>query len=260
MFGIQMDLFGASAPQPEKPKVSNLVSENGLVHFRYSPRMKKNIRCKGGVLFGRPEVMLPEYMKGEEYAQAREIAAEWAEHIMRRKTAKNKAAIKDLQNRFWTLVDQVRADLGESALSSTGRLPPIRPKGKYHDLNDILAGINEVYFDNALVCRITWSNRIGGLSYHSIRKDPVTGENFHLISISKGYDAANCPKYAIAGVVYHECLHIAIPPEEKNGRRIVHGRKFRKQEKLYIYYDEWTKWHKEVLPLNILCMRKHKPL
>ena len=127
LFGIQMDLFGAAAPKQEKPKIPNTVSENGLVHFKYNPLMKKSIRCKGGVLFGHPEVILPEYMKGEEFAQARELAAEWAEHAVRRKTAKNKAIIKDLVGRFWTLVDQIRADKGETALASTGRLPPIRP-------------------------------------------------------------------------------------------------------------------------------------
>ncbi len=260
LFGIQMDLFGAPAPKPEKPKVPSSVSENGLVHFKYSPLMKKSIRCKGGVLFGHPEVILPAYMKGEEFAQARELAAEWAEHAIRRKTAKNKEIIKDLVNRFWTVVDQILADNGEAPLSSKGRLPPIRPIGKYHDLNDVLAAINETYFENSLKCRITWSNRVGGLSYHSVRTDPLTGEEFHLISISKGYDAANCPKYAVAGVVYHECLHIVIPPEDRGGRRIVHGRNFRKRERQYIYYDEWTKWHKEVLPLNIRAMRRRKPL
>lgn len=255
-----MDLFGSAPKEPEKPSVPSTVSANGLVRFRYNTLLKKSIRCKGGVLFGHPEVMLPAYMQGPEFAEARELAAEWAEHAVRRKTQKNKEIIKDLVTRFWAIVDQILCDRGEAPLASKGRIPPIKPKGKYHDLNDILAAINETYFENKLTCRITWSNRVGGLSFHSVRKDPVTGENFNLISISKGYDAANCPKYAVAGVVYHECLHIAIPPVEKNGRRIVHGRNFRKQERLYIYYAEWMKWHREVLPKNIRDMRKHKPL
>jgi hypothetical protein len=93
-----------------------------------------------------------------------------------------------------------------------------------------------------------------------MRKDPLTGEDFHLISISKGYDAKNCPFYAVAGVVYHECLHVVIPVEERNGRRVVHGRQFRQREKRYIYFDEWIKWHKEVLPRNIRAMRRGKEL
>jgi hypothetical protein len=263
LFGMQLDLFGnnTDAPkEPAKPKVPASVSQNGLVHFKYNSQLKKSIRCKGGVLFGHPEVILPAYMKEPEFAQARELAAEWAEHAVRRKTAKNKEIIKDLVSRFWTLVEQILADRGEESLSSKGRLPPIKPQGKYHNLNDVLAAINSTYFEDKLTCRITWSNRVGGLSFHSVRQDPVTGEEFHLISISKGYDAANCPEYAVAGVVYHECLHIAIPVEIKNGRRIVHGRNFRRRERQYIYYDEWIHWHNHVLPLKIRKMRRHGEL
>ena len=258
----QMDLFGfvAADKEPNVKAPSPDCSLNGLVHFKYSPLMKKSIRCKGGVLLGHPEVLLPAYMKAPEFADARELAAEWAEHAVRRKTQKNKAIIKDLVNRFWQTVDQVFTDKGQAPLASKGRLPPIRPQGVHHNLTDVLAAINNTYFDGSLTCRITWSNRVGGLSFHSVRKDPVTGESFHLISISRGYDAANCPLYAIAGVVYHECLHVVIPVEERHGRRVVHGREFRQREKRYIYYDEWIKWHKEVLSRNIRAMRHHKAL
>ena len=262
MFG-QLDLFGNYPEPPNAPAVqaqSPDCSANGLVTFTYNPLLKKSIRCKGGVLFGHPEVMLPGYMKAPEFATAREIAAEWAEHAVRRKTKKNRETVKELVARFWQVVDQVFVDRGDAPLETRGRIPPIKPKGKYHDLNDILAAVNETYFDGSLTCRITWSNRVGGLSFHSMRKDPVTGEDFHLISISKGYDAANCPKYAVAGVVYHECLHIVIPVEEKNGRRVVHGRIFRQRERRYIFFDEWIKWHKELLPKNIRAMRRHKEL
>ena len=262
LFG-QLDLFGATESRPVEPaanRVSPESSRNGMVTFKYNPRMKKSIRCVGGFLFGHPEVLLPSYMKAPEFAQAREIAAEWAEHAIRRKTQKNKAIVKDLVNRFWTVVDQILADRGEKPLESRGRIPPIRPKGVYHDLSQVLAAVNETYFSGELTCRITWSNRVGGLSFHSIRKDPLTGEEFHLISISKGYDAKNCPFYAVAGVVYHECLHVVIPVEERNGRRIVHGRLFRQREKRYIYFDEWNRCHKEVLPKNIRAMRRGKEL
>ena len=259
----QLDLFGNVPEPPKAPAVkmqSANCSANGLVNFKYNPLMKRSIRCTGASLFGHPEVMLPGYMKAPEFAVARELAAEWAEHAVRRKTKKNKEVVKDLVTRFWAVVDQVLVDRGDKPLESRGRLPPIVPKGKYHDLNDILAAVNETYFGGTLNCRITWSNRVGGLSFHSMRKDPITGEDFHLISISKGYDAANCPKFAVAGVVYHECLHVVIPVEERNGRRIVHGRVFRQRERRYIFFDEWMKWHKEVLPKNVRAMRRHKDL
>ena len=259
----QLDLFGDYPEQPKVPAVkaaSPDCSANGLVIFKYNPLLKRSIRCKGGVLFGHPEVMLPAFMKAPEFASVRELAAEWAERAVRRKTKKNKEIVKDLVNRIWQAVDQILVDNGGKPLDSRGRLPPIKPKGKYHDLNDILAAVNETYFEGSLTCRITWSNRTGGLSFHSVRKDPITGEDFHLISISKGYDAANCPKYAVAGVVYHECLHIVIPIEERNGRRVIHGRVFRQRERRYIFFDEWMKWHRELLPRNVAAMRRHRPL
>lgn len=262
LFDSQMDLFGAlkqePVPEQKAAPVSAKCSANGLVHFKYNPLLKKSIRCKGGFLFGHPEVMLPEYMKAPEFATARELAAEWAEHAVRRKTAKNKALIKELVTRFWTVVDQVLVDRGDKPVETKGRIPPIKPQGRFHDLSQVLAAINDTYFEGALTCRITWSNRTGGLSFHSIRKDPITGEDFHLISISKGYDAENCPFYAVAGVVYHECLHIVIPVEKRGDRRVVHGREFRQRERHYIYYDEWIKWHNEVLPRNIRAMRRGK--
>ena len=97
LLDFQMDLFGAPKADPEAARNSGIspnCSANGLMRFHYSPLLKKSIRCKGVFLFGHPEVVLPEYMKGPEFAPARELAAEWAEHAVRRKTAKNKAITK----------------------------------------------------------------------------------------------------------------------------------------------------------------------
>ncbi len=251
---VQIDLFRG---MPHKVQtVSTVFLKNSLITFRYNAHLKKSIRYSQGGIFGKPEIILPKYMEREEFEASRELAAAWAECAVKRKTVKNKAQIKDLIERFWQSVEQTLSDLGEKSLSMRGRLPPIAPKGKVHDLEQILAAVNETYFNGELECRITWSNRIGGLSFHTMRHDPVTGEKFHLISISGGYDMDNCPLYAVAGVVYHECLHIAIPPEVRNGRRVVHGKLFKQREKRYMYYDEWMKWHKEILPLNIRKLRR----
>lgn len=259
LFDLQLDLFGM---QPKKevqqPKVSANFSESTLVMFKYSAHLKKSVRCSRTGIFGKPELTLPEFMRSEEFAASREIVAEWAVLSMHRRTAKNKERSKELIERFWQSVEQTLADKGEKSLSMRGRLPPIVAKGKVHDLNEVFAAVNSTYFNDSLTCRITWSNRVGGLSFHTVRKDPFTGEDFHLISISRGYDEPNCPFYAVAGVVYHECLHIMIPPESVNGRRVVHGRLFKQHERRYIYYDEWIRWHKEVLPLNIRKMRRSR--
>lgn len=264
---IQTDLFASfkealsgffKKKEPPRREVSPEFSPDTLVSFSYNPRFRRSFRCSLSGLFGKPEVILPAYMKSEDFAPVRELVAEWALLARRRKTAKAKAELKELTGRIWDATDQKLADKGEPSLEARSRIPPIRPRGKVHDLEQILSAVNDTYFEGGLTCRITWSGRRGGLSYHTVRRDPYTGEPFHLISISRGYDCENCPLYAVAGVVYHECLHIAIPPTEKNGRRTVHGRNFRAAEKRYIYYDEWQKWHKEVLPLNVRRLLREK--
>jgi hypothetical protein len=39
-------------------------------------------------------------------------------------------------------------------------------------------------------------------------------------------------------------LHIAIPPKNVNGRRVVHGRDFKAAMRKYPFYDDWLKWEK----------------
>ncbi len=253
----QIDLFSFKK-SIKKRSISPDFSMDTLVAFRYHPRLKKSIRCNYKGIFGKPELALPLYMKEEAFMPARELAAEWALLIQKRKTKQNKEKIKEILDRFWTLVNQILIDQGNKCLTSKTRHLPIQPKGEHYDLEEVLAAVNETYFNSELQCKITWSNRIGGQSFHSIRKDPLSEKPFHLISISKGYDTKNCPFYAIAGVVYHECLHIKIPPKIVNGRRVVHGRDFKRLEKKYIFYEEWMDWHRKVLPLNLRKIMKIK--
>jgi hypothetical protein len=127
------------------------------------------------------------------------------------------------------------------------RLERLNPKGKHHDLEAILAAVNAEYFGGALEARITWSARWGGLSTQTTAHDGE-GRPYALLSISRGYDHKSATVEIVGGVVYHECLHIAVPPEVRAGRRVVHGREFRRREKEYRFYEEWRRWHKEKLP------------
>ncbi len=248
------------------------------VKIFYKARLKKSIRCRkipsaggwkglavnlfsamGGASGNSPflyELYLPAYMDSPEFSPVRLLAKEWAVLSFKRKTAGVRAKLSNLISRIWRLSEQILVDSGREPVKRDCRFPPIRPVGKFHDLNKVFDAVNQMYFQGELRARITWSNRVGGLSFHTKRTDPLTGEVLDLISISRGYDFANCPFYAVAGVVYHECLHIVIPPEMRNGRRIVHGKNFRQRERRYIYYDQWIKWHREVLPKNVRALRR----
>lgn len=253
----QLDLFGAlqHLTQPLRkllgggetaPTAPGSENPPG-VRITYSPRLRRGWRARFHRITGHTDLTLPGYMQKNDFAAVRAMICEWAVLANRRKTVRIRERIRELEKKIWSATEQVLADTGDRGLG-TQRIPPIRPQGRVHDLDKVLEAVNQTYFKGELRCRITWSGRKGGQSFHTTRVDALTGETVHIISISKGYDHPQCPEYAVAGVVYHECLHIAIPPEMSNGRRIVHGRNFRQREKLYLFYEEWRAWHRDVLP------------
>ncbi len=140
-----------------------------------------------------------------------------------------------------------------------GKLRKLNPVGVAHDLRDIFQEINKNFFNSELAVKITWSPKIGGLSTHSLQKDPE-GNSYHLITISQGYNAKNVSREILGGVVYHECLHAALPPKVVNGRRVVHGADFKKRERQYPYYAQWIHWHKTQLSKNLRTLRWKKSM
>jgi predicted SprT family Zn-dependent metalloprotease len=55
------------------------------------------------------------------------------------------------------------------------------------------------------------------------------------------------PRHAIEGIVFHEMLHIAIPPYKRSGKNVIHGPEFRKAERGFPHFNAWRKWEKEHL-------------
>lgn len=131
----------------------------------------------------------------------------------------------------------------------------LRPQGECHDLDAIFRAVNERYFGGNLAARVTWAARLGGLSTHTIARDGE-GRPYHLLTISRGYDVPEASTEIVGGVVYHECLHIAIPPRREGGRRVVHGADFRKREREYEHFAVWRKWHREGLPAALRRLQR----
>lgn len=190
----------------------------------------------------------------------------WSQLVMRRpRKPDEKMALRQERKNLET---QVRAHLDQLAMHdasvakrhqrrSRRFLEKLTPQGQCHDLRQVFAAINAEYFAGKLQAEITWSHRLGGLSTHCEKKHPDGGQ-FHLITISRGYDSPDVTPEILGGVVYHECLHIVHPPEMRNGRRSVHGRAFRQAEKQYRHYAIWMHWHRHGLPraLRKMGMRR----
>src|SRR5690606_18358449 len=67
------------------------------------------------------------------------------------------------------------------------KLDRLVTQGRHHDLQAIFDAVNAEYFGGALVARITWSSRWGGLSTQSTARD-AEGNPYALLTISRGYD------------------------------------------------------------------------
>ena len=101
--------------------------------------------------------------------------------------------------------------------------------------------INAKYFNNKLQSYIRWGSPKSKTSYHTIFLDE-RGNQHHLITISDFYNQKEIPLYALDSVLYHEMLHIALPPIKLGKKRAVHHREFKIAEKQFEYYEKWQHW------------------
>jgi predicted metal-dependent hydrolase len=55
--------------------------------------------------------------------------------------------------------------------------------------------------------------------------------------VSRVFDKASVPRYAVEYLVYHEMLHLKHPVKLRGSRRCVHSREFMAEEKLYPHLE-----------------------
>jgi hypothetical protein len=123
------------------------------------------------------------------------------------------------------------------------------PRGRVHDLQAILDRLNAAHFDGAVEARIGWG-RSGVLpGRRSIR----TGVYLHAaraIRLHPALDREEVPEFYVEAVVFHEMLHQVVPPEDRGGRRVVHGSAFRRRERAWPGHERaraWERAHLHVL-------------
>jgi hypothetical protein len=126
-----------------------------------------------------------------------------------------------------------------------------RTAGTNHDLAEIYQSLNQRYFGGKVDTIIRWGSFASTTSYQTYRTDSE-GNRVSLITIAGAYDHAAVPRYAVEGVVYHEMLHVVIPPFRENGRRVVHGAQFKRAEQAFPLFTLWRAWERDHLRE---CMR-----
>jgi hypothetical protein len=116
-------------------------------------------------------------------------------------------------------------------------------RGCRYDLVEIFQSLNERFFEGRINASIRWGSDGSTTSYQTNRRDRQ-GQRFALITIAGAYDHPEVPRFAIEGIVYHEMLHIAIPPYTRNGRRTIHGPEFTRAERSTPFFVLWREWER----------------
>jgi SprT-like family len=124
----------------------------------------------------------------------------------------------------------------------------LESRGRVHDLQAIFDRLNRDYFEGRIEARIGWGPNRRGRGRRTL-KTGVYVQEARLIRIHPALDRPEVPEMYVAAVVFHEMLHQAVPAVEKNGRRIVHGRDFRRRERVYPDHERAKRWEQEHLSL-----------
>jgi len=114
-------------------------------------------------------------------------------------------------------------------------------RGQTYDLDEVFEELNRQFFYGLLARpRMTWSrsHARNSLAHY----DPA----HNAIVVSRVFDQARVPRYAIEYIVYHEMLHLKYPVKLRGSRRCVHGPEFQAEEKLFPHLEEAKKFLKSL--------------
>lgn len=135
------------------------------------------------------------------------------------------------------------------AAYAAGGVLMLGPHGLHHDLAEIFTEVNQTYFQNRIKAVIRWSRRY--------RRPPRTHHKVHFgeclwqvhsIIIHSTLDRAWVPRWFVSAVVYHEMLHIELPPRNRtSGRLHVHHSAFREAEQLFANYKAAQLWERKYM-------------
>jgi hypothetical protein len=136
-------------------------------------------------------------------------------------------------------------------------MPPLPNRGRYHDLDLILADLRACYFPNCAAVRICWGRWSGRSRPRSMRFGAYLPEE-KLIRIHPALDQAFVPRSFVEFIVYHELLHHVIPPVRVNGRYQIHSAAFRRREREFPAYAEAIAWRQQSLRRLLRSNRRHQ--
>ena len=118
------------------------------------------------------------------------------------------------------------------------------PVGLHFDLNEILHNVMKKYTGD--LENIVIPSRIPSKGYRSVTWGTYTRlENGGLIKINALLDRLEVPRYVVEAVVHHELVHHLVPTKNENGRRVMHGKRFKEILSVNPNIRKSDKWKKQ---------------
>jgi predicted metal-dependent hydrolase len=151
------------------------------------------------------------------------------------------------------ILDPSVLDASHDARRKRGYKLTTSSRGKTYDLAELFKELNARYFAGKIEQpMLSWSQR---------RTRRVLGHHDHVhraIIISSTLDNPRIPRLVVDYVLYHEMLHVKIPPRVISGRTVYHGRAFREEERRFEHFDEAVKWLEKIAAPARSAARKRR--
>jgi predicted metal-dependent hydrolase len=189
------------------------------VKFHRYTSINTTIRLREGKLFVRLSDLLEHAPEAIHHAIAHILLAK----IMRKPISAQQA---DRYRRY--IQSEAVSKQAERIRQTRGRKRISTVQGRYYNLEEVFEAVNQRFF-HGLLGRptLTWSA-------HAARRKLGHYDPAHnTIVVSRIFDRANTPRYAIEYLLYHEMLHLKHPVKVRGGRRCVHSREFQAEERLF---------------------------
>lgn len=242
---LSLDLF----PAPSPPSFESLLDDCNMrdMNVTVSPRLRRGWYMKIDTRSGTRRLVVPAPLETAPH----EVKAALLEWTMLARSSNRRRGRCDAttRSRKKELEHIVYRHLESSGTAGPGpsRFDPrtVETRGCRYDLAEVFDTLNRVYFNAELVSYVRWGKSL--LRSYQSNKYDRRGTRYSLITIAAMYDRPDVPRFAIEGIMYHEMLHIAVPPVKRNGRNVIHGADFRHRERLFPCRAQWLAWEKTAL-------------
>lgn len=205
----------------ENERVSQVIYE-----FYPYTTLKNTIRRRGNKIFIRISDMLKDAPK--DVIQALGV-------LLFCKLDRRKAPNRELKlyrnfvnsKKMKALLKRTRRKRGEKKFSG--------PEGEFYHLKESFERINKLYFQGGLdMPHLTWSQRKTRtrFGHHD--------DTMNTIVISRTLDDDKLPIFLLDYIMYHEALHMKHGIRYENGRRRIHTKSFRSDERKFKEYEKAT--------------------